>query len=78
MSTMETTLGIRLRRFLPAAPKQGDSVLIGGADLQLARPVLPDRPRLTTIGGATWFVWDVNPDGQGGASLVIKQQRPLE
>ena len=53
LTTMETTLGIRLADF-PVPPRQGDSLV-----------------RL----GVTWFVWDVNADGQGGASLSIKLQR---
>ena len=55
ISTLETTLGIRLADF-PMPPKQGDSLVRAGV---------------------TWFVWDVNPDGQGGASLAIKQQRQI-
>lgn len=77
VTTMETTLGIRLADFyLP--PKQGDSVLIGGADISgsLGPGTLQIVPNLTTIGGTNWFVWDINADGQGGASLTIKLQRP--
>ena len=27
--------------------------------------------------GITWFVWDIVPDGQGGADLTIKETSPL-
>ena len=53
LTTLETTLGIRLADF-PVPPRQGDSLVRAGV---------------------TWFVWDVNADGQGGASLSIKLQR---
>ena len=39
-------------------------------------PVPPKQGDSLVRGGVTWFVWDVNLDGQGGASLSIKQQKP--
>jgi hypothetical protein len=38
-------------------------------------PVPPRQGDSLVRAGVTWFVWDVNLDGQGGASLSIKQQR---
>ena len=41
-------------------------------------PVPPKQGDSLVRAGVTWFVWDINIDGQGGASLVIKQQRPQD
>ena len=38
-------------------------------------PVPPRQGDSLVRSGVTWFVWDVNADGQGGASLSIKMQR---
>ncbi len=36
-------------------------------------PVPPMQSDSFTLNGVAWWVWDVQPDGQGGADLVIKQ-----
>ena len=40
-------------------------------------PVPPKQRDSFVRAGVTWFVWDVQPDGQGGADLVLKETAPL-
>ena len=36
-------------------------------------PVPPMQDDTFVRAGVTWSVWDVQPDGQGGADLILKQ-----
>ena len=38
-------------------------------------PVPPKQGDSLVRAGVTWFVWDVNADGQGGATLTLKERR---
>ncbi len=40
-------------------------------------PVAPKQGDSFVRAGITWFVWDIKPDGQGGADLIIKETSPL-
>lgn len=40
-------------------------------------PVPPKQGDRFVLAGVAWFVWDVQPDGQGGADLVLKETAPM-
>lgn len=71
VSTLRCTLGVRLAQF-PAefVPTQGDLVqvaMIAGRAVSLTTP----PPAGATI--HNWEVQDVQPDGEGGATLILSE-----
>lgn len=40
-------------------------------------PVPPKQGDSLVRTGVTWAVWDVRPDGQGGADVVLKETDPI-
>ena len=40
-------------------------------------PVPPKQGDSLVRAGIAWVVWDIQPDGQGGADIVLKETAPL-